>query len=409
MLKTGLKSGILFFTTVALCTCIDPYYPQLGKYKSLLVVEGLITDDNSSYQIKLSRTIQEENAIPERVTDAVVSITDGSGGAFNLNNFGNGIYKSDSTNFIGKVGSIYILHIKTSDGNEYKSEPSQMLPIPGIDSIYYEKDSEITNNQSESQTGIRIYLDSGNASEDSKYFRWEFDETWKFHVPEPKKYDYINDTTIIRLDAIKEFCWKTNKSDKILTGSVISGQTNFIKKEPLVFIASDKSDRLTIQYSILVKQYSVSKKEFDFWNNLKLVNESGGDIFDTQPYAVISNISCVNNPDDRVLGYFQVSAIAKKRIYLTERELRKLYLPHFQYDCTLFVVSPEDYPPAPFHDTITFNELYDMFMVTFDYTFVAPVWEIEGKTISKLIFITNACSDCEMTGTAKKPDFWIDL
>jgi len=62
-----------------------------------------------------------------------------------------------------------------------------------------------------------------------------------------------------------------------------SGQAAPIKKEPVNFIATDQSDRLLIQYSILVSQYSISKEEYDFWNNLKQVNESGGDIFAKQP------------------------------------------------------------------------------------------------------------------------------
>ena len=68
-----------------------------------------------------------------------------------------------------------------------------------------------------------------------------------------------------------------------------------------------------LQYSILVKQYSISKSEFDFWDNLKKINDKSGDIFEYQPYPVNSNIHNVNNTKDRVLGYFQVSAVKQKR------------------------------------------------------------------------------------------------
>ena len=60
-----------------------------------------------------------------------------------------------------------------------------------------------------------------------------------------------------------------------------------LRKKPVFFIASDKSDRLRLEYSILVKQYSVSKSEFDFWDNLNKINDKrSGDIFEYQPYPV---------------------------------------------------------------------------------------------------------------------------
>ena len=88
-----------------------------------------------------------------------------------------------------------------------------------------------------------------------------------------------------------------------------------IKNEPILFIDSGKSDRLMLQYSILVKQYSISSREYDFWNNMKQVNESGGDIFAKQPFSVTSNIHNINNPKERVLGLFPgLSCEAEKKI-----------------------------------------------------------------------------------------------
>ncbi len=36
-------------------------------------------------------------------------------------------------------------------------------------------------------------------------------------------------------------------------------------KSPICFIASEKSDRLLIQYCIQVSQYAISEKEYEFW------------------------------------------------------------------------------------------------------------------------------------------------
>jgi hypothetical protein len=407
MLRRKIKSIISLFIIVALCTCIDPYTPKLTTYQSFLVVEGLITDENASYSVKLSRTMQNENSIPESVSNATLFITDEIGNKSILKNTGNGLYKTDSTLFTGAVGETYTLHISTENGNEYISEPCLMLPVPGIDSIYYEKDKEYTSNQSEIQEGLRLYLDSKEGDEINRYFRWEFEETWKFRVPMPKRYNYIDSATILPVDVVNEFCWKQQKSSEILVKSFSPGQPHVIKKEPLYFIESDKSDRLTIQYSILVKQYSMSKKESDFWDNLKQVNEGGGNIFDPQPFPVISNIYNVNNPADRVLGYFQVSAVKQRRKYITFSEIMGLNLPFFQPDCKRIEYSPDDWPGG-WGPPMTWAGVYRMFDNT-RYAFIEPLYVSGTNTLKELVFTSPVCANCELTGTSKKPDFWIDL
>ncbi len=409
MLKKLVKLPVYLICLIVLGTCIDPYTPSLGKYKSVLVVEGLVTDEKMPYEVALSRTFQSTDSAAEKVTDAVVYIIDEEGNMTNLSNSGNGIYKTDSTQFTGVPGKTYNLHIQTSDGNKYESEPCLMIPVIGIDSVYYAKGEEISSTQDKTLTGIEIYLDSDKESGDNSYFRWQYEETWKFQLPSPKQYNYISDTLIIPLTYVREYCWKSNKSGEILTDEILQGQEDFIQKEPILFIQSDMSDRLTIEYSILLKQMSVSQKEFEFWNNLKNVNESGGTIFDTQPYSVMSNVYNVNNSEEKVLGYFSVSAVKEKRIFIMHKDLDGMDLPQFNYYCQEFIVSPDDYnsnlPPGA--KKYTFNDVYNMFMAAGGMTFVEPIYDANGD-LYKLVFAKNECSDCSLSGSANEPDFWTD-
>src|SRR5450759_2949729 len=173
-----------------ICTCIDPYSPNLKGYDSLLAVDGLITDANVPYIVKLSRTLQNQNDSPPSVSDAIVSLTDDAGNNSTFINTGSGIYKTDSNEFRGTVGRTYVLHIATSDGKEYESAPCLMYPVPEIDSVYFAKDQQLVNNGTQSLDGISIYLDSKGGT-DNQYYRWSYEETWKFKVPFPKNFDYI--------------------------------------------------------------------------------------------------------------------------------------------------------------------------------------------------------------------------
>jgi len=407
MLKLRLKSVVTLVAVFTLCTCIDPYTPRLTGYDSLLVVEGLITDEITSSTVKLSQTFQEQNSSTSGISDATVFISDDKGNISYMINNGGGIYKTDSLEFKGIVGRTYILHINTREGIDYESEPCFMQSVPNIDSIYYEKDEELVNNETESEEGLRIYFDSEEGDENQSY-RWTFEETWKFRVPNPKQFDYMDEKNIIPVSNVKDFCWKSKKSDGILIHSIYAGHSTRIKKEPIFFIAAGKSDRLLVEYSILIKQYSISKKEYDFWNNLRQANESGGDIFAKQPYTVISNIHNINNANERVLGYFQVSSVKQKRKDITFNDLVGLDLPFYHYPCTRIEKEPKDYMWG-FGPPITWDDLYSMFCVNSDYYFIEPKYIQGTKELVKLVFTRPECADCELTGTTTMPDFWKDL
>lgn len=407
MIRTWYKLVIIVFIVFSLFTCIDPYIPKLTGYESLFVVEGLITDENSAYTVKLSESILNTDVSPSLISDAIVSIYDEESVITNLTNFGNGKYKTDSTEFRGKVGKTYILHIETKDGNIYESEPYTMLPVPEIDSIYFEKDQKLINNGTETSTGIQIYLDS-KEEVSNNYYRWDFDETWKFKVPTPKKSVYINENLIINATDVHEYCYKSNKSKEILIYSAFEGRSEIVKKEPILFIDPEKTDRLMLQYSMLVKQYSVSDKEYEFWYNMKQINEKGGDIFSLQPFPVVSNVHSVINPDEMVLGFFQVSAVKQKRKDIPFREIVGLNLPFYHYQCIRWEREPRDYAfgygPPP-----TWDDIYKMFCITSDYIFVEPKYKPGTYILEKMVFTRKECADCEVTGTSNKPDFWKDL
>ena len=360
-----LRIIITLIAVFTLYTCIDPFSPKLKGYDSLLVVDGLITDENSKYTVKLSSTIQDQNTSPEMVPDATVSISDEDNNITFLDNYGNGIYKSDSLKLRGISGKKYILHILTSQGAEYESEQCLMQPVPDIDSVYYEKDQELVNNGTENDNGLRIFLNS-KAGNDNSYYRWAFDETWKFKIPDPKRFDYIDHNTIVPVANVKQYCWKIRKSDEIIIHAVYPGQNAQIKKQPIFFIASDKSDRLMSEYSILVKK-------------------------------------------ERVLGYFQVSAVKQKRTFIPFSDIVRLHLPFYHSNqCERIEKSPAEYS-TPYGPPVTFDDLYSMFCITSTYSFIEPMYDPETFMLDKLVFAKPECANCELTGTSAKPDFWIDM
>src|SRR5450759_2465015 len=120
MLRMRPKFIIAMVAVFSLCTCIDPYVPNLKGYEPLFVIDGLITDANTSYTVRISKTFQEQNTEPSSVSDATVFISDDIGNSSYLNNRGGGIYKTGSIEFHGIIGRTYVLHVQAKSGEVYE-------------------------------------------------------------------------------------------------------------------------------------------------------------------------------------------------------------------------------------------------------------------------------------------------
>lgn len=295
------KNILLFLILLIINGCIVQFIPEINEDQDLLVVEGLLTDQFRRNTVKLSRSVavgHKNKPIP--VKNASISITDDLGNRFPMVQTTPGTYVTDSLTFRGVIGRKYTLHI-LSFGLNYESTPMEMRPVPQIDSVYYEKMLK-GDNSTRLSFGCQVYLNTHDASNICKYYRWEFVETWKIVIP----YMVENRT-----------CWISANSNKIYLKNTSVLSEDEVTKFPLNYI-SDETDRLMERYSLLVNQYSLSDEEFDYWEKLQKVSESVGGLYDVTPMTIPNNIKCLENPSEKVLGYFSVSAVASKRIYIDD-------------------------------------------------------------------------------------------
>jgi len=399
---------ITFFLIITLTffTCIDPYTPNLKSFESCLVVDALVTDENKSNYVILTRTIEAVDEDPVRVSGATVIIADDLGNRTTLSEKNPGEYRTDSLTFRGSAGRTYALSIEISEGEKYETEPCLLYPAPDIDSIYFEKDQVISKETGEARQGVTIYIDSQDEST-SNYYRWTYEEWWKFTVPDPKLFDYVNDSTINPVAEIKQNCWANSKSDVVDIQNIILANTGGFVKKPVLFAASDETDRFLIQYCIEVRQLSISKQEYEFWNLMLQLNETGGDIFDKQPFQIFSNIKCTTDPEKQVIGYFQVSGAKNIRKYITVNEIANLGLPLYRYECERVEKGEIDYPPVTPAAQFTFDDINQAFLNS-GFTFIKPLFTAEGELL-RLAFVRPMCAECTVNGSITKPYFWVDV
>jgi len=389
---------VISLLIIAVSSCVDPFYLELEDFENRLVVEALITDELAPNTIKLSRTFQDKDASLDLLENAQVSVRDELGVISVFHEYQPGIYLSDSTSFRGRIGGTYTLSILTDDGLEFISTPSTMSAVPAIDSVYYELDSEIFETGTVEEAGLRIFLDAENQDTPSDYLRWEFEEVWEFRVPNPILSQDLGFKKYKTGTAKNDICWRYEQSKQILIHSTADQDGELMRRKPIHFIASAKSDRLLRQYSIQLSQYSISREEFLFWEKLKEITESEGDIFEKQPFHIAGNISCINAENVNVLGFFSVSAVKQKRIYITKSQIDDLDMPPFEYPCERII-----YPNRVLHELLYNNLLSDGYVL-----FYVEESEFPGPPVN-FQFTSIECADCTLSGKPEKPAFWVDM
>lgn len=367
----------LLFIFLLLNSCITQFIPAIDEEKELLVVQGLITDQNEPVTIKLSTSLplgQKSEAKP--LSMCSVTITDDIGGSFFLGETQPGTYVTLSH---GTAGRSYALHIRTNGSRNnftYESLPIKMKPVPQIDSLYYQK--KVIRERIDNIQGIeecQIYLDSNDPENNCMFYRWDYAETWVLRLP----FDIPNQT-----------CWISNNSKKIYIESTAGIREGRIKLHPVTYI-SKLTDRLKTKYSILVNQYSLNEDEFNYWKKLQKLTEQVGGLYDIVPASIPSNIMCVENPEEKVLGYFSVSAISSKRIFIKDKF--EGIVDQYAHCATDTLIGGPDF----------IKGLGTSVWTLFD----TPAVPFSSPRI-RIFTETKGCADCTVRGSTVKPAFWTD-
>jgi hypothetical protein len=303
-------------------SCIDRYYLDNNTDEAQkLVIEGTITDDCNEQVIKISYTSSTENPRFNGVSNCSVKIAD------NNNNFFE--FEEDTSNqgyYVGTIPEEYLLTgkrfqliVNTPNGNSYKSSVEEMLPCPPVDSIYYMVEHKQTDKSKEIIDGLQFYIDFNASSYFGKYYRWIVEETYEYHSTWPKK-AYLDADGIYHNDPIDYStfkCYKTKINNELFLLSTDGLALNKYKKAKLHFV-DDHTQRLLFNYSILVKQHSLSKQAYLYWNNIEKNNQETAGLFTKQPGVPKGNMYNENDSSEVVLGYFSVSSETTKRIIIKD-------------------------------------------------------------------------------------------
>lgn len=363
--------------------CVDSFDTQSIDYQDQLVVNGVLTNETKQHQVTIGRVAMIND--PEFIAEqgATVTISDDHGTQISLTEFSPGVYKTPF--FAGIIGNKYQLHFTVTSGRSYQSKPIELKAAPAIDKIF-----AVYPSFSGKDRGIQLYLNSANGSKTTGHYRWEYEDTYEIRTPYPSKFVWLGGNSLTFRTQAVDRCWATNRSNNIYLQST-SGQTrDQVVALPIKFIP-DISQEMAFKYSILVKQYAVSDASYEYWRQMRDLNEKQGSLYDKQPGSIQGNISPLSG-DENIVGYFDVSGVSTRRAFFEPVDFENAGYSPPVYLASCTESAPLEAPIEKLGELMSSNVLI--------------IYDATGPGPSTVFLLRKACCDCTSQGTNITPDFW---
>ncbi|MDP3467334.1 MAG: DUF4249 domain-containing protein [Daejeonella sp.] len=362
-------------------SCKKPFeHDAISDSPTLLVVEGIINQGGQT-NILISRTLKlSDKSVVQMEKGAKVQVEGSNNTILALTESSAGIYTLPSTTF--NTNLQYRLRIKTIAGKEYLSDLMSVRSTPAIDSLNWRRERD----------GVGLYIDAHDSNNNTKYYQWDYLETWEQHSVGYSDYVYKNNIVQNRdyLESLKIFtCWKNEASTNILISSTAKLSSDVVDDYQLALIPN-RSERLGVRYSILVRQYAIGREAYEYLTLMKRNSEQMGSIFDNQPSDLVGNIQCVSNPNERVIGFINISQIVEKRIFINNNQVPAW---NFNLACEPIVV--RNHKDSLYAAFVTGMNL----ITTYNLSAAGTIESYNGNT--------SICLDCRTRGGSNvKPAFW---
>jgi hypothetical protein len=363
-------------------SCTDPYLPEaLQSPPSYLVVDGFLNAQGVT-TIKLSRTFAVgAKTAPPVEARASVYLEEEGGPATVLREAPLGTYASPALTL--NPAHRYRLYLTTLGGKEYASGFVPVKITPPIDNLRWQADT----------TGLRIRLNTHDPANATRYYRWDFVETWEIDPIYSPQVEYK--PNVLPLPDISALypakCWGSAQSTTLLLATTTSLSQDVVT-DHLIQQVPPTSEHLHNGYSLLVQQQALTKEEFEYDERLRKNTQNIGSLFDAQPVQLTGNVRCLSAPTELVLGFVGAHSLVEKRLFLARRDLPAYLRPASGYEGC--------FPP----DTLKLDSSRPLITLQsyFGNGSNIPIEKVPAGYTAQ----SRDCIDCRTRGTSVKPNFW---
>jgi hypothetical protein len=188
-------------------------------------------------------------------------------------------------------------------------------------------------------------------------------------------------------------CWANNNSTSIILGSTVK-LTNDVIDDQFIATIPSFSEKLGIRYSILVKQYTLSKAAFEYFEIMKKNTEELGSIFGPLPSQQNGNIKNIKDEKEPVVGFIYATNQKEKRIFIDNKDI--------SYVWSIKKPNSEVCLESEIMQTTNLTTYFASGVLVPTY----GIYDPSGSAIIGYGYAPRICVDCTLRGTKQKPSFW---
>lgn len=263
--------------TVAFAACEEVISIDINQAPSQLVIDGLVTDQDTTHMVHIARSADFNGVGSENVVNATVEIRDNLGNVYNYthNPEGidslNGYYFSDQK-YAGQEFAIYQLDV-TVDNFSFSASDT-LRPVTDIDSLSFRIDEHALNDPDNDGEIYQLLLYAKEPQESLDFYYFKF----------------YRDSVVVGGD----------HNIYIFDDKVLGGSLDGLPSPPL-FKEGDLAK---------VEMYSLTRAQFVYFADLANLLNSDGGMFSPPPANPRTNLS------GGALGLFQVSSVRRAAILI---------------------------------------------------------------------------------------------
>jgi hypothetical protein len=250
-----------------------------------------------------------------------------------------------------------------------------VVETPPIDSLHWKQDGDVT-----------IYADTRDRNNKTRYYRWEFRETWEYRSFYDSQIGYDNGL-LFYLDSTQKTyrCWDSAVSTSVILGTSEKLGDDVILDQQITVIPRS-SIKISAIYAIDVFQYGLNRDAFIFWDEIRKNGSETGGLFDPQPSQLPGNLVNTSDPTQPVIGYFSIASRQRARLFIWNNQVVNWPPEDISVFCTPIITTAD-------------SAIYYLFRPE-----LRPAYFITGGGLA----IANVrCVDCRLQGgTNRKPANW---
>lgn len=283
------------FLTLSACSDVVDLGAEASEEQ--LVIYGRITDGKAGNEVQVALT-SPINGEQEAISDAELILLENGAAKAVYREIAPGRYRLDMPADSAREGNSYQLQVMLPNGKTYLSAAATMPGLVAVDHPRFDASTvEVIVNQqgtTREQRLVQLFVDTDILNQEQDfYLKWNVIAAYSFqerardgNIPPPCY--IINDVT--------------GQQTELFNGAEIK-----VDRIPNVMLASTPVDsRFAFDFYFLVVQSTMDEAAYQYLSLIDQMSNTVGSIFDKPSAPVPGNFRNVENPDEEVLGYFEV-------------------------------------------------------------------------------------------------------